>query len=52
MEPAEVEQQLERYAAFLRALALDVRISADPTGAGGLLAVQLVRADGVLIGGD
>lgn len=52
MEPAEVEQQLERYAAFLRALALDVRISEVSAGDGRLLAVQLVRADGVLIGGD
>jgi hypothetical protein len=52
MEPKEVQQQLEHYAAFLRALALDVHISDEPAGDGRLLSVQIARADGVLIGRD
>lgn len=52
MEPAQVERQLAHYAAFLRALALNVDVDDEAAGDGRLLTVRIARADGVLIGGD
>jgi hypothetical protein len=52
MEPTEVEERLRHYASFLHGLSLDVQVSDEAAGDGRLLAVRIVRGDGVLIGSD